>query len=63
MDSRRKNRMLLKFTEGAPYQLEGSQRGVSVGGSIGRDLKEEEEAGVGNRPLWAEETAPTDIWR
>lgn len=55
--------MLLKFTEGAPYQLEGSQRGVSVGGSIERDLEEEEEADVGDRPLWAEETAPADIWR
>jgi hypothetical protein len=41
--------MLLKLIEGAPYQLEGSQRGVSVGGSIERDLKEEEEAGCGKQ--------------
>ena len=41
--------MLLKLIEGAPYQLEGSQRGVSVGGSIERDLKEEEEAGCGQK--------------
>ena len=63
MDPRRKKKMLLKFIEGAPDQLEGSQGGVSVGGSVERDLKEQEEAGRGKQTTWAEERTPRGTWR